>query len=331
VRDEELPVAYAGDIVGVIGPKESITGDTFCDQQHPILLEKIQFAEAVVSKSVEPESSADKDKLTDVLNRLQREDPTFKWKIDSDTGQMLMTGMGLLHLEIKQHVMDRDYKLKVRVGQPRVSYRETIRDAMTVDGVCNRQAGASSLFARVKVRLEPAGGNQAVTVVSAVPEDNIPPLFLAAAEQGIQGALQSGELGYPVINVKATILGGEVSEEFSNEIAFEAAGADAVHKAMHNNIVLLEPVMYLEVVVPEEHMGSVTGDLNARRADITEIVTRGKLRQIESTVPLAKMFDYSDRVRSLTQGRASWTMEPHSYRPVPDEVLKSLLNPDNFY
>jgi elongation factor G len=330
VRDEELPSAPAGDIVGIIGPKESVTGDTFCDQQHPILLEKIQFAEAVVSRTIEPESSADKDKLIDVLNRLQREDPTFKWRQDTDSGQMVINGMGLLHLEIKQHVMERDYKLKVRVYPPRVSYRETVRDARRVEGVCNRQAGTSSLFARVTVELTPAHDVAGVSVTNRVEDESVPYAFLAAAEQGIQGALQSGELGYPVINVRATILSVEVSQEFSNEVAFEIAGADAVRKAMKDNIELLEPVMRLEVVVPEEHMGAVTGDLNARRADITEIITRGKLRQIEALVPLAKMFDYSDKVRSLTQGRASWTMEPHAYRPAPHEVLQHMLNPDSF-
>ena len=325
---EELAQTYAGDIVAVIGPKESITGDTLCDPQHPILLEQIQFAEAVVSRSIEPESSADKDKLVATLDALKREDPTFTWRVDPDTGQTLMTGMGLLHLEVKQHRMERDYRLKVRVGRPLVSYRETLRYRVRVGGECVRQAGTSGLFAKVHVDFEPFHGDQPVTVENRVTSEGVPPEFIAAAEQGIRGALQSGELGYPVINVRAAILGGELDPATSNEVAFQAAGADAVHKALRDNMVLLEPVMHLEVTVPEEYLGPVTADLNARRAEITQLLTRGKLRVIEALVPLARMFDYSDKVRSLTQGRASWTMEPRSYAPVPDDVLRSLLNPD---
>jgi elongation factor G len=325
---EELPEAYAGDIVAVIGMKEATTGDTVCDFQHPILLEKIQFAEAVVSRSIEPESSADKQKLTDTLNRLKREDPTFEWRVDAETGQTLMSGMGMLHLEIKQHRMERDFRLKVRVGKPRVSYRETVRRPATVEGECVKHAGTSGLFAKVTVAFEPFTGEQAITVVNRLPPDTLPPLFLAAAERGIRGALQSGELGYPVMNVRATLLDGAMDEQFSNETAFEAAGADSVHKAMRDNIILLEPVMHLEVTLPEEYLGPVSADLNARRAEITEVVTRGKLRLIEALVPLAKMFDYSDKVRSLSQGRASYTMEPRSYAPAPEDVLRGFFGPE---
>jgi elongation factor G len=325
---EELPQAHAGDIVAVIGPKESITGDTLCDPQHPILLEQIHFAEAVVSRSIEPQSSADKDKLVATLDALKREDPTFTWRVDPDTGQTLMTGMGLLHLEVKQHRMERDYRLKVRVGKPLVSFRETLRRRVRIEGECVRQAGAAGLFARVTVEFEPFKGDQPVTVVSRVAPEVLPAELVAAAEQGIRGALLSGELGYPVINVRATILGGQMDQEASNEVAFQAAGADAVHKALHDNMILLEPVMHLEVTVPEDYLGPVTADLNARRAEITQLLTRGKLRVIEALVALARMFDYSDKVRSLTQGRASWTMEPRSYAPVPEDVLRGLLHSD---
>lgn len=329
VRDD-LPVAYAGDIVAIIGPKEAVTGDTLCDQNKPILLEEISFAESVVSRSIEPQSSADKDKLLEVLNRMQKEDPTFKWHNDFDTGQMIITGMGLLHLEVKTHLMERDYKLKIRVGKPRVSYRETLKEKIRIVGECNKQAGASSLFARVTVELEPVEGEQANSVRSQCNDENIPEEFVSAAEEGIRGALQSGEYGYPVISVQATIVDCEIHEEFSNEVAFQAAGADAVHKAMRDNVVLLEPVMWLEVVIPEDHLGQVTADLNARRAEITKMMMRGRLQQVEALVPLAKMFDYSDKVRSLTQGRASWSMEPDSYRPVPPDVLKALIDPDDY-
>ena len=322
---DELSESYAGDIVAVVGLKESTTGDTLCETQHPILLEPIHFAEAVVSRSIEPESSSDKQKLVDTLTLLKREDPTFDWRLDPETGQTLMSGMGVLHLEIKQHRMERDFRLKVRVGKPRVSYRETLRAAKETEGEFVRQAGTSGLFAKVTVRFEPQTGEQPVMVTSRIKPDVLLPAYLAAAEQGIRGALQSGELGYPVINVKATIVHGEMDQQFSNEVAFQAAGADAVNKALRDNIVLLEPVMRLEVTVPEEYLGPVTADLNARRAEIEQLFTRGKWRVIEVLVPLARMFDYSDKVRSLTQGRASWTMEPHAYAPAPDEVLRGCL------
>ncbi|HEV3257239.1 MAG TPA: elongation factor G [Gemmataceae bacterium] len=327
---EELREAYAGDIVALIGLKESVTGDTLCEVQHPILLEPIHFAETVVSRSIEPESSADKQKLTDTLNSLRREDPTFEWRVDPETGQTLMSGMGMLHLEIKQKRMERDFRLRVRVGKPRVSYRETLKRPVTVDGEFVRHAGTGGLFARVRVALEPVRGGQAVMVTSTVEPEALLPAYLTAAEQGIRGALQSGELGYPVINVRATILGGQMDAECSNEVAFEAAGADAVNKAMRDNVVLLEPVMHLEVTVPEEHLGAVTADLNARRAEISEVLTRGKLRVIEALVALARTFDYSEKVRSLSQGRADWTMEPHSYAPAPEDVLRGFLGTEEW-
>jgi elongation factor G len=324
----EAPDAPAGDIVAVIGMKEAVTGDTICDIQHPILLEPIQFAQGVVSQSIEPESSADKQKLTDALNQLKREDPTFDWKADQETGLTLMTGMGVLHLEVKRHRMERDFRLRVRVRQPRVSYRETLRRAVRVEGECVRQAGTAGLFAKVTVEFDPFKGEQPITVVNRIPSDKLTPLFLAAAEQGIRGALQSGELGYPVMNVRATLLDGAMDPQDSNEIAFQAAGADSVHQALRDNIVLLEPVMHLEVTVPEEYLGPVISDLLVRRAEIDQQLVRGKLRVIEARVPLRHMFDYADKVRSLSQGRASSTMEPHAYAPAPDEVLHALLHPE---
>jgi elongation factor G len=327
---KELADSSAGDIVAALGLKDAITGDTLCETQHPILLERIVFAEAVVSQSVEPESSADRDKLMDTLEKLRREDPTFTWKMDKDTGQTLMNGMGMLHLEIKRHRMERDFRLRVRVGKPRVSFRETLRKPIRVEGECVRHAGATGLFAKLTVEFEPFKGDEPLTVKHRLKPDVLLPAYLAAAEQGIRGALESGDLGYPVMNVKATIVGGEMDEQLSNETAFLQAGADAVHKALRENIVLLEPVMKLEVTVPEEYLGPVTADLNARRADITEVLARGKLRVVLAVVALSRMFDYADKVRSLSQGRASSTMEPFEYRPAPDEVLRQLTNPDGY-
>jgi elongation factor G len=327
---EDLPQTSAGDIVGIIGPKDSITGDTLCDQQQPILLEQIQFAEAVVSQVIEPESSADKDKLEGALNRLKREDPTFTWRLDADTGQMLMSGMGILHLEVKRHRMERDFRLKVRVRKPQVSYRETLRRPIKVEGECVKQAGTAGLFAKVTVEFEPRPRGEGVTVMNRIAGETLPPEFVAAAEQGIRSALQSGELGFPVIDVKATLIAGKMVEGESNDIAFQAAGADAVHQALRGNMVLLEPMMSTEVIAPEEYLGPVTADMQARGASISHMETRGKLSVIEALVPLAKMFDYSDKVRSLTQGRASWTMEPKSYAPAPDDVVQQMLNPEGF-
>ena len=327
---DDLPVAYAGDIVGIIGPKDSITGDTLCDPQHPIVLEQIQFAEAVVSMSIEPESSADKDKLEAALDRLKREDPTFNWRIDPDTGQQLMSGMGVLHLEVKRHRLERDFRLKVRVSKPRVSYRETLRRPITIEGECVRQTGGAGLFARLTVAFEPQPSGRGVLVENALADGMLPPELAYAAEHGVRGALQSGELGYPVIDVKATLRSAQIQEGVSNDVAFSAAGADAVHKALRDNMVLLEPVMRSEVTIPEEYLGPVTADLNARRAEIREVLSRGRLRVVEALVPLRLMFDYSDKVRSLTQGRASWTMEPSRYAPVPEEIVRQMLNPEGF-
>ena len=332
-RRDEVPLGITGDIVVLVSLRDSITGDTLCETQHPLLLERIAFAEPVVSKSIEPESSADKQKLVDALTRLGREDPTFTWKVDPDSGQTLMNGMGTLHLEIKQHRMERDFNLKVRVGKPRVSYRETLHRPIAVEGDCARH-GAAGLFAKVSVKFEPhqpKAGEESIVVANQLRPDVLPPLFIASAERGLRGALQSGELGFPVMNVKATLADAQMDLETSNETAFETAGADAVHKAMKDNIILLEPVMHLEVTVPEEFLGPVQSDLMARRGDISETLFRGKLRVIEARVPLRQMFDYSDKVRSLSQGRASWSMEPQAYAPAPDEVLDALLHPEEYY
>jgi elongation factor G len=318
---EEVDEAVAGDIVALIGLRDSITGDTLCDGQHPVLLEPIHFAESVVSQSVEPQSSADKDRLTATLEALRREDPTFIWKVNPDTGQTLISGMGMLHLEIKRHRMERDFNLKVRVGKPYVSFRETVRETKEGKGALAR------LETYLDVELRPAHADSpALPVVrEAADFPDVPAALREAARQGVAGALQSGELGFPVINVEARITGYQLDQQLTTDVAVQAAAADAVNKALKDNIVLLEPVMHLEVTLPEEYLGPVTADLNARRAEISQLLGRGKLRMVEAYVPLRNMFDYSDKVRSLSQGRAGWTMEPHTYAPAPDEVLRNLL------
>jgi elongation factor G len=330
---EELHEAYAGDIVAVIGMKESVTGDTLCDPNHPILLEPIRFAEAVISRSIEPESSADKDKLTATLNTLKREDPTFDWRVDKDTGQTLMNGMGMLHLEIKQKRMERDFRLKVRVGQPRVSYRETIKRERHATGQFERQIASTSVHAKVEVVVKPHPGTTGTVIDYGIDSEELAPATRAALEQGLRGALDSGWLGFPVANLHVQVTGLTDSPDVPpalNESAVQAAAADAVQNALKDNVVLLEPVMHIEVTVPEEYLGPVSADLNARRAEISEVVTRGKLRVIKALVPLARTFDYSEKVRSLSQGRADWTMEPHAYAPAPDEVMRALFPSEDY-
>jgi elongation factor G len=324
---EEVEAAPAGDIVALVGLKDSITGDTLCDAQNPIVLETIQFAEAVVSQSIEPESGADKDKLTHALGQLQREDPTFHVKLDKDTGQTLMSGMGMLHLEVKRHRMERDFRLNVRVGKPRVSYRETLRSPVRVQGEFVKQAGGTGLFGKITVEFDNKSGDVPVAVSSQLPPDALPLVLQTAAERGLRDALQSGgEFGYPVLHVQATIVNATYDEQISNEVAFVAAAADAVRNAFKDNVVLLEPIMHVEVATPEESLGPITADLNARRAEILQLGPRGKWWVIEALAPLAKLFDYADKLRSLSQGRASSTMEPHSYRPAPDDVLKGFYD-----
>ena len=323
---EEIPNSHAGDIVAIQGLRDSITGDTLCETQHPILLESIRFADAVVSQSIEPESTADKDKLVSTLNLLKKEDPTFTWRDEPDTGQKLMFGMGKLHLEVKQHRMERDFKLRVRVGKPRVSYRETLKRPITVEGECVRQIG-TAMFAKLTVEFTNARKQVPISVANRVPGENLQPLLAAAAERGLKFGLQSGEVGYPVLHVHAAILDAQVDQQISTEQAFEAAGADAVMKALRGNVLLLEPIMRVEVQVPDEFYGAITADLQAKRAEITKTEQRGKWWVVEAQVPLARMFDYAEQARSLSQGRASSTMEPHSYREAPPEVLQGILNP----
>lgn len=323
---EEIPTSHAGDIVAIQGLRDSITGDTLCETQHPILLESIRFAEPVVSQSIEPLTSADKDNLVKYLTILAREDPTFTWKDNPDTGQKLMYGMGKLHLEVKVHRLERDFKLKVRVGQPYVSYRETLKKPVRVVGECDRKFG-TAMFARITVEFNNERTDHPVTVVNRVPAEKLPPILAAAAERGLKFALQSGTVGYPVLDVQATIVDAQVDPQLSNELAFEVAAGDAVSKALRDNVILLEPIMRVEVQVPAEFFGAISGDLSSKGAEINKTEARGRWWTIEALVPLSKMFDYAEEARSLSQGRASSTMEPHSYRPAPREVLESILNP----
>ncbi len=325
-RREQVDVVGAGDIVGIIGLRHSITGDTLCNTQNPILLESITFPETVIAMAIEPESSADRKKLADVLEMMKRQDPTFRAQENEETGQTLISGMGELHLEVIKHRLLRDYRLNVRVHKPRVSYRETIEKPVEVTGRCHRNIAGQMLFAEVNIRMEPhEGGPKSVFVVPASTE--LPPPYLAAAMEVLgQHGEGGGSLGFPLMNVKITVLGGRVHETESNEMAFRLAAADAFNRGLQEaGIVLLEPIMRLEITTPEEHLGDFVSDLQQRRAIITRTQARGKNTVIDAHAPLANLFGYSNAMRGLSQGRASCTMEPFSYGPAPAEVLEGFL------
>jgi elongation factor G len=342
----QVDSASTGDIVGIVGLRHSVTGDTLCSTQDPILLESIAFPETVISMAIEAETSTERKKLSDVLDMMKRQDPTFRARENEETGQTLISGMGELHLEVIKHRLLRDFRLNVRVHKPRVSYRETIQRAVDVVGECHRNVGGQMLSAKVRIRMEPfskgavqgfplplgegqgvrAAGAKPVIVVVApgvgLPEQFLTPVVEVLGEQGEGG----GSLGFPLMHVKITVLGGEVHETGSNELAFRYAAGDAFEKALREaGIVLLEPIMRLEVTVPEDFVGEIVGDLQQRRAIIVRTHTRGRNTVIEAHAPLANLFGYSSAMRGLSQGRATCTMEPHSYGPAPAEVLETFM------
>ena len=325
-RREQVEAAGAGDIVGIIGLRSSVTGDTLSDSHHPVVLESITFPDTVISMAIEPESSTERKKLADALEMMKRQDPTFRAQESEETGQTIISGMGELHLEVIEHRLTRDFKLNVRVHRPRVSYRETIQKAVEVTGQCRRLIAGQQLFAGLKIRMEPYKADKKVLVLSAA-GDSIPGHLLTAAmetlkEQGEGG----GSIGFPLMHVKITVLGGEVDEAQSNELAFRMAAGDAFEKALRESgPVLLEPIMRLEIFVPEENLGDIVSDLQQRRAIITRTQPRGRGAVIEAQAPLSQLFGYSNAMRGLSQGRATCTMEPHAYGPAPEEVMKGFL------
>jgi elongation factor G len=326
-RREQVASASAGDIVGIVGLRHSVTGDTLCDAQHPILLETIQFPETVISMAIEPETSIERKKLADVLEMMKRQDPTFRAQENEETGQTLISGMGELHLEVIKHRLLRDYNLNVRVHKPRVSYRETVERPAEVTGTCHRQQGGQSLFAEVTIRIEPyPQGSAGVVVVPGGPEV-LPEPYLSTVIDGLTEAGHGGGLlGCPLMRVKITVLSGQVHELESNEIAFRYAANDAFNKGLQAaGTVLLEPIMKLQITTPEENLGGFTSDLQQRRAVITHTTQRGKNVVIEAEAPLANLFGYSSAMRGLSQGRATASMEPAAYGPAPHEVVSAFL------
>ncbi|GMU83311.1 MAG: elongation factor G [Planctomycetota bacterium] len=330
-RRDQVDFAQAGDIVAAIGLKECYTGDTLGDAHKPVLLERIEFPETVISMSIEPESSADRDKLTAALTMLAKSDPTFSFRADAETGQTIISGMGELHLETRCNFLRREFGVPVKVGKPRVAYRETISTTAEAEGRLVRQLTAGkSQFAVVKVRVEPITpetGQENFKYVNQLPPGKVRNVFLPAIEAGCRSAAQTGALAsYPLINLRVTVLDAQEHAEDSSEVAFESAAGLAVQKAVEAaGPVLLEPIMKAEVVTPEEYYGAINGDLMSRRATILGTSMRGRNHVIDFEVPLSAMFGYSTQMRSLSQGRASYAMEPYRYEVVPPELTKKIL------
>lgn len=317
----------AGDIAGVIGPKEAVTGDTLCDIKHPILLESISFPETVISMAVEPESSTDRKKLEDTLKKLSRQDPTFKATPNEETGQTIVSGMGELHLEVLRNRMQKEFNLSVRVHKPRVSYRETVSAVVEKEVEFSRPSANGNMYFKVKLRLEPFQGEVPVSFVNALKPGELDPVLEDVMMDTLRmGAEGGGQVGFPLINVQFSVLGVQVREGESTEVAVEAAVSEALHGCiMDAKIQLLEPIMKMEVVTPDEFRGNIQADLSSRNASVLNTEWRSDLCVMEVESPLSQLFGYSTQIRSLSQGRASFSMEPLKYAPAPSAVLKEMI------
>jgi elongation factor G len=324
-KREEIAEVYAGDICAV-GLRDTATGDTLCDPAHPVVLEAIEFPEPVIQVAIEPKTKADQERLGEALGKLAKEDPSFRVGVDRDTGQTLIAGMGELHLEIIVERLLREFNVDANVGRPQVAYRETIRRAAEAEGRFVRQSGGRGQFGVVDLRLEPLGKGGGFEFTDATKGGAVPRNFIPAIEDGVREAAESGVVaGYPMVDIRAVLIDGKHHEVDSSEIAFKIAGSMAFKEAAEKAAaILLEPVMEVEVVTPQEFMGDVIGDLNARRGKIISLKDRGNAQVIEARVPLANMFGYATRLRSLSQGRATYTMQFAVYEPVPQQVFEEL-------
>ena len=324
---EEITEAYCGDIVAIIGLKKVTTGDTICDVKNPIRYESISFPEPVLSIAIEAKTKIDLDKLTKALNKLAEEDPTFRVGVDSETGQTIIRGMGELHLEIIVDRLLREFEVDANVGKPQVSYREAITKPVQIEGKYVRQSGGKGQYGHVIMLFEPNEYGKGFLFEDKIKSGAIPKEFIKPVEMGVQDAMQSGELaGYPVIDVKATLLDGSYHDVDSSELAFRIAASKAFREAMmKSSPILMEPVMEVEVVTPEESMGDVIGDINSKRGKISEINTRNKMTNIKCEVPLSNMFGYATDLRSKTQGRATFTMQFKKYEPVPENIASEII------
>ncbi len=326
---EKTEALGPGEICAVVGLKDVVTGDTLCDLKDPILLEPPTFAQTVISMAIEPKLSADRDKLSEALTKLAKEDPTFQRHTDKETGELIISGMGELHLEVKQHIMEREYGIGINVGAPRVAYKETITGTAETEGKFIRQTGGRGQYGHVVLSVKPLTEPcpDPILFENKIKQAAIPREYIPAVEKGVREAAENGVIaGYPAISIHVQLLDGSYHEVDSNELAFSIAGSMAFQEAVKKATpILLEPIMKLEVVCPEEFLGDVLGDLNARRSAIQDMSARGGAKVITAHVPLSEMFGYTTRVRSLTQGRAVPNMEPLKYAQVPGDKQRQIV------
>ena len=328
---QDIDVVYSGDIAGGIGFKNVTTGDTLCDEKHPIILESMNFPEPVIRVAIEPKTKAGQEKMGIALAKLAEEDPTFKTYTDEETGQTIIAGMGELHLEIIVDRLLREFKVEANVGEPQVAYKETIRRSADVDQKYARQSGGKGQYGHVKIIVEPNESGKGYEFINKIVGGAIPKEYIEPVNQGIQGAMQAGILaGYPVVDVKVTLYDGSYHEVDSSEMAFKIAGSMAFKEAMKKaDPVLMEPIMQVDVMVPEEYMGDVIGGLNARRGQIQGMEPRGGVQAISAAVPLSEMFGYATALRSSTQGRGQYTMQPSHYTEVPKSIQEKIMDNRN--
>ena len=326
-KREAIDEVPAGEIAAVLGLKLTVTGDTLCDEDHPILLNKIQFPESVIAMSLEPKRSQDRDKLTEVIGRMMREDPTFRAQTNEETGDLVISGMGELHLEVIVNRIVRDHGCEVVTGRPKVAYKQQLRSPRDLEVRYIRQSGGRGQYAVINVRFSTGQTEDGIfEFENEVRGGNVPREYIPAVEDGIrEGVLGGGPNGYPFVNVCAALYDGKAHDVDSSEMAFRAAGVQAFRDACQGNSTLLEPIMKVEVRVPEEYLGGVVGDLNSRRGEVGEVEATGDLRIVRGLVPIAEMFAYSSSLRGATQGRGSYAMELQEYRPVPANVAAKVL------
>ncbi|MBE6910107.1 MAG: elongation factor G [Ruminococcaceae bacterium] len=325
---EDIETVYSGDIAAAVGLKNTTTGDTLCDEKHPIVLESMEFPEPVIRVAIEPKTKAGQEKMTVALLKLAEEDPTFKTYTDEETGQTIIAGMGELHLEIIVDRLLREFKVEANVGAPQVAYKETIKKAVEQDTKYARQSGGKGQYGHVKIKVEPNESGKGYEFVNAIVGGAVPKEYIPAVDAGIQGAMLSGVLaGYPVVDVKVTLYDGSFHEVDSSEMAFKIAGSMAFKEACQKaGATLLEPIMKVSVIVPDEYMGDVIGDLNSRRGQIQGMEARAGAQQIDAFVPLAEMFGYATDLRSRTQGRGQYTMEPSHYVEIPKNIQEKIVD-----
>ncbi len=324
---QDIDICYAGDIAAAVGLKNTTTGDTLCDEKHPVILESMEFPEPVIRVAIEPKTKAGQEKMGIALSKLAEEDPTFKTYTDEETGQTIIAGMGELHLEIIVDRLLREFKVEANVGAPQVAYRETIRRNVEQDTKYSRQSGGKGQFGHVKIRIEPNEAGKGYEFVNAITGGAIPKEYINPVDQGIQGAMQAGVLaGYPVVDVKVTLFDGSYHEVDSSEMAFKIAASMAFKDAMKKaDPVILEPIMKVAVIVPDDYMGDVIGDVNSRRGQIQGTEARSGSQQIDAHVPLSNMFGYATDLRSKTQGRGQYSMEPSHYIDVPKSIAETIM------